>query len=99
MGNGQRDEIRGRRSHISLRSCGLQAPAAQCRGPGGTARGRNHDESHRDRDAALRRGLAQLLAHGIGLYKESIVGCRTQQLAHGRTGVKTFSNQAASLPR
>src|SRR5262249_49556353 len=28
--------------------------AAQCRGPGGTARGRNHDESHRDRDAALR---------------------------------------------
>src|SRR6516165_9465351 len=33
---------------------------AQCRGPGGTARGRNHDESHRDRDAALRRGLAQL---------------------------------------
>src|SRR5262245_29989231 len=34
--------------------------AAQCRGPGGTARGRNYDESHRDRDAALRRGLAQL---------------------------------------
>src|SRR5262245_9055243 len=34
--------------------------AAQCRGPGGTARGRNHDESRRDRDAALRRGLAQL---------------------------------------
>src|SRR5262249_28502085 len=40
MSPAQRGEIRGRPPRISLRSCGLQAPAAHCRGASVTARGR-----------------------------------------------------------